>query len=252
MRANRLGFAMLMGVMTVGIALAGEEGELKREAVTFHPRGDEAVNLAGEIIWLPRDDLPPVRPGLVVCHPDPRMGGTMQNNVVCSVAERAAGAGLIVLRFNFRGAGGSSGSFDNGVGEVNDALGALDYLRQRSEVNAERVLVVGYSFGSVVGLKAALADKRVRGCACVGFPLPPEEKVLSPFSFIRGTKLPLLFVSGSEDAYSGPENIRRLLKLTGVKGEVAVVEGSDHFFSPPGALAEMSLLVVQCARSLLQ
>jgi alpha/beta superfamily hydrolase len=44
----------------------------------------------------------------VVCHPHPRHGGTMNNNVVYRVAKALTDAGAAVLRFNFRGVGRST------------------------------------------------------------------------------------------------------------------------------------------------
>src|SRR5438093_13487786 len=46
-------------------------------------------------------------PGIVVCHPHPMYGGDMHNNVVDAVCQTAAADGIVALRFNFRGAGGS-------------------------------------------------------------------------------------------------------------------------------------------------
>ena len=54
----------------------------------------------------------------LVCHPHPLGGGTMHNKVVFRAAAGLLDAGLITLRFNFRGVGKSVGTFDNGVGET--------------------------------------------------------------------------------------------------------------------------------------
>src|SRR5215831_10531037 len=67
----------------------------------------------------------------VVCHPHPRGGGTMNNNVVYRMAKALGDAGAAVLRFNFRGVGASTGTYDDGVGEETDARDALDFLAAR-------------------------------------------------------------------------------------------------------------------------
>ena len=68
---------------------------------------------------------------LVVCHPHPLHGGTMDNKVVTTLARTAHQAGAASIRFNFRGVGASEGSFDEGRGETQDALAAVAYGRQR-------------------------------------------------------------------------------------------------------------------------
>ncbi len=64
----------------------------------------------------------------LVCHPHPLGGGTMHNKVVYHAMKVFSGLGLPVLRFNFRGVGLSEGEFDHGVGELDDARAALDWL----------------------------------------------------------------------------------------------------------------------------
>src|SRR5687768_2996121 len=69
----------------------------------------------------------------VVCHPHPQYGGTLYNKVVFRAARALHGAGMTVLRFNFRGVEGSEGSFDEGRGEVDDVRAALDLLGREYE-----------------------------------------------------------------------------------------------------------------------
>ena len=45
----------------------------------------------------------------LVCHPHPLGGGTMHNKVVFRVAAGLVDAGLLTVRFNFRGVGASTG-----------------------------------------------------------------------------------------------------------------------------------------------
>jgi alpha/beta superfamily hydrolase len=69
------------------------------------------------------------RAALVMCHPHPQYGGDMDNQVVTDLAAHAQHAGVATLRFNFRGTGGSTGSYANGVGEADDARAAVAVLR---------------------------------------------------------------------------------------------------------------------------
>ena len=53
----------------------------------------------------------------------------MHNKVVYRMARGLRRAGMVVLRFNFRGVGRSEGEHAHMAGEIEDARAALDYLR---------------------------------------------------------------------------------------------------------------------------
>src|SRR5689334_8127617 len=84
----------------------------------------------GHLEAILREPADPVR-SAVVCHPHPQGGGTMNNNVVYRVAKALAERRTSVLRFNFRGVGRSTGQYAGGVGEVDDARAALDFMATR-------------------------------------------------------------------------------------------------------------------------
>src|SRR3979409_69037 len=63
----------------------------------------------------------------VVCHPHPLGGGTLHNKVVFRAARGLENANVATLRFNFRGVGLSSGVHDNGEGEQQDVMAAIDW-----------------------------------------------------------------------------------------------------------------------------
>src|ERR1700753_2326968 len=79
----------------------------------------------------------------VVSHPPPLFGGTMHNKVVYHAMKTFQGFGLPVLRFNFRGAGLSEGTHDNGHGERDDLRAALDWMQQEY---SRPLLFAGFSF----------------------------------------------------------------------------------------------------------
>src|SRR6185503_8227689 len=88
----------------------------------------------------------------VVCHPHPLQGGAMQNKVAYMLARAYNDMGALSLRFNFRGVGKSAGSFDQGVGETDDALAAMDWLLAQHP--GLPLWLAGFSFGSYVALRA--------------------------------------------------------------------------------------------------
>src|SRR5882724_4007744 len=66
----------------------------------------------------------------LVLHPHPLGGGTMHNKVAYRAASALNEAGLVTLRINFRGVGQSTGTHDEGIGEREDVLAALDYISE--------------------------------------------------------------------------------------------------------------------------
>jgi len=98
-------------------------------------------------------NLPAVPPrGIaLVAHPHPLQGGTLDNKVAQTLAKTFFALGYAAVRFNFRGAGASTGTFDEGRGETDDALAALDHARSRFAHGAALpVALAGFSFGSFV------------------------------------------------------------------------------------------------------
>jgi len=99
--------------------------------------------------------MPEVEPRAiaVVAHPLPTMGGTMDNKIVTTLAKTFADLGFIAVRFNFRGVGESSGAYDEGNGEVEDALAVVHYAQQ--EFGNLPLILSGFSFGGYVQARVA-------------------------------------------------------------------------------------------------
>ncbi len=89
---------------------------------------------------------------VVICHPNPTQGGTMDNKVVQTVARGFLQMGYRAVRFNFRGIGQSQGGWDEGRGEVDDALAVVAAFRE----SGLPLALAGFSFGGFVASQAAL------------------------------------------------------------------------------------------------
>ena len=101
-------------------------------------------------------DIPAAAPQGValVCHPHPLQGGTLDNKVAQTLARAFARLGYAAARLNFRGVGKSAGTFDDGIGETEDALAVLAHVRSRFG-DALPVALAGFSFGSFVQTRVA-------------------------------------------------------------------------------------------------
>ena len=174
------------------------------------------------ILMLP--ETPPAA-AAVVCHAHPLHGGMMHFKVVFRAAKALQSAGLAVLRFNFRGVGRSEGAYDHGTGEQEDARAALFELQDR--VPGVPLVLGGFSFGSMVALRVAARDPRVRAVFALGFPLRMAED----HSFLASIDRPRLFVQGENDEFGPGEALRTLVEPLPPPREIVVVPATDHFFN---------------------
>ncbi|HQR11422.1 MAG TPA: alpha/beta hydrolase [Casimicrobiaceae bacterium] len=92
----------------------------------------------------------------LVAHPHPLQGGTLDNKVAQTLAKTFHALGYAAVRFNFRGVGASAGTFDDGIGETDDALVVLANAKARFGEDLP-VVLAGFSFGSFVQTRVAKA-----------------------------------------------------------------------------------------------
>lgn len=100
-------------------------------------------------IWQDSDTL------VLICHPHPLFGGTMDNKVVTTLARFWRRQGHSVVMFNFRGVGNSTGRHDDGRGEIDDVHTVLEWVQ--SQCAATQLILAGFSFGAYIA--AASADR---------------------------------------------------------------------------------------------
>jgi len=165
-----------------------------------------------------------LRGGAVFCHPDPIQGGTMHTKAVYRAAQALTELGLRTLRFNFRGVGCSTGTFDGGIGEQEDVGAALDWL-ELGGVREGPVVLGGLSFGSMVGLSVGMEDDRVGAMVGLGLPVHVYD-----FSYLAKTKKPVLVIQGEHDQFGSPNEVREALEGLGPHITVTEVPGSGHLF----------------------
>jgi uncharacterized protein len=197
------------------------------DPVTFTT--EDGVRLEGEL-RMP-DGAP--RGAAVICHPHPRHGGSKDHPLLWAIRnDLAAARGLAVLGFNFRGVMGSAGTYGGGRDELRDARAAVTEARTASGLVDPPTLVVGWSFGASVALREALDDARVGALALVGIPLRPEDVEMPPLpdgTDLRQFDRPALLIAGEHDEYSPPDELREYARLF-PRADVAVVDGTDHYF----------------------
>ena len=177
----------------------------------------------------------------VVCHPHPQGGGTLDNKVAQTIARACLDVGWASVRFNFRGVGASEGAWDDGRGEVDDALAVIAAWRGRDEFAGKPLLLGGFSFGGYVAVEAASrlgADARPLRIVLVA---PSVEK-----QAVRDVPPDTVVVHGESDelvplaaafAWARPQGL-----------PVIVFPGVGHFFH--GQIALLKKVLVRELRDL--
>lgn len=160
--------------------------------------------------------------GVVVTHPHPQYGGSMNNNVVESVVQSYREKGYTTLRFNFRGVGRSGGVYDNGTGEQEDVRAAVAYLTQLGKTSID---LAGYSFGSWVNAHCIGDLNDVNRMLMVSPPV-----AFMDFSFFGGCSKLRLVIAGSEDDIAPPGMIEEMLPVWSPDAAFSIVTGADHFY----------------------
>jgi alpha/beta superfamily hydrolase len=169
------------------------------------------------------------RPATLLCHPHSLMGGSMDVPVIVATAEELARRGMMALRFNFRGVGRSEGEFGEGVREVADVAGAVEFLLGREDVHEEKLYLMGYSFGASVGLRQAEKYPGIAGVVALCLPLGNMSIGSLQKDFWNRCTKPKLFLAGDGDHICPLPELRLLVESLPEPKELIVLEGTDHF-----------------------
>ena len=176
---------------------------------------------------------------VVIAHPHPLFGGTMQNKVVQTLARSFVQSRWRAVRFNFRGVGASQGTYDEGRGE------AMDMFQVIAQVAPQGPLALaGFSIGAFVTshVVQALGDQR-----------PPQHLVLVGTAASRFEVAPVapelhercLVLHGEQDNTVPLASVMDWARPQSLP--ITVIPGCEHFFH--GQLPLLKSLVVRHLRS---
>ena len=161
--------------------------------------------------------------GVVITHPHPLYGGTMNNPVVETVQSAYRQHGYATLRFNFRGVGGSQGNYDNGIGEQADVRAAIAYVES---MNVGAVDLAGYSFGAWVNTGIGVDSRAsIKAMMMISPPVGLIE-----FENVKVLSCLKLVVTGSRDEIAPVNQIRDLLPAWNPDAQFEIIDGCDHFY----------------------
>ena len=167
-------------------------------------------------------DFPAPRGIVLIGHPHPLFGGTMDNKIVVTLARTFNGLGYVAFRMNFRGVGSSEGVHDEGHGEADDMM--LLYEHARQAYPELPVALAGFSFGTYIQtqINQRLSERQT----------PAERLVLvgaAPGKWnLPAVPADTIVIHGEEDETIPLANVMDWARPQDLP--VIVIPGADHFF----------------------
>ncbi|MBA2287756.1 MAG: alpha/beta fold hydrolase [Ktedonobacteraceae bacterium] len=187
--------------------------------ITFPSRGQPSFLLEGCIHTSANVERAPV---IVLCHPQPA-SSDMQDALTLTLARRLAEAGMVALRFNFRGVGNSQGQQTDGRLEPLDLAGAIEVALAQPGANQAKVCVIGQGFGAYIALLYAPYDPRIRTLVAISLPI-----FRTASGFPKAFERPKLFVTGEFDEVCPLYKLEPFVEQQkGPKG-IKVITGARH------------------------
>lgn len=168
---------------------------------------------------------------VVIAHPHPLYGGTMNTKAVFQAAKAFCRLGCAVVRFNFRGAGRSEGTFSDGPGEMGDYRAALEFAAARYP--GAEIWSAGVSFGSWVATTVGAEDARVTRLLAIAPPIDSYD-----FGPLARSPKPKFFIQGERDEICPTRALWQFYAHADEPKDIAVIDAADHLFE--GRLAEMA------------
>ncbi len=161
------------------------------------------------------------RAGFALAHPHPLHGGNMTSIVISTWFYELA-HDCVLLRFNFRGVGTSTGTHEYGDGERRDITAAIDALAPI--VEGLPLVLAGWSFGADTSL--GVDDVRLAGWLLAAPPLRPDALARERVS---ADPRPKRFLIPEHDNFCPPEEVNART-IGWHNSSVEMVAGTDHFF----------------------
>jgi len=189
-------------------------------AISFYSKGQPSFLLEGVIHEPTNVENAPV---VILCHPQPAssdMNDTLTVELARSLAKEA---GMIALRFNFRGVGNSQGQQTDGRMEPLDLAGAIDVAMTQTRANTTKVCVIGHGFGANIALMYAPYDPRIRTIVAISLLL-----YRVPNGFPKSFERPKLFVTGEFDEICPRHKLEPFVEQQGGPKGINVITGARH------------------------
>lgn len=153
-------------------------------------------------------------------------GGNMHNKVVHTLARFYRDLSTQVIRFNFRGVGASEGSYDEGVGEIDDLTTIIDWLTLN--IKPAEIELAGFSFGSYIAAAGAMRlqnDARLKRVILVAPPVHHFD-----FQGYANHNCPTIVAQGLEDEVVPADEVIAWAANNESSIQTIQMDNTSHFF----------------------
>ncbi|MFX1576750.1 MAG: alpha/beta hydrolase [Promethearchaeota archaeon] len=156
----------------------------------------------------------------------------MDDSRIIAIQEAAVAKGFNTLRFNYRGVGKSQGYFGQGIGEIQDTIAAVNYLRNHRHTDDSRIALLGYSFGGSMSLAAAM-DATPAALVTISAPLritDLESELIK--DAIRYVPCPTYVLHGQNDDAVNIVEAETIYALLQIQDKyLRIIKGANHFWT---------------------
>jgi pimeloyl-ACP methyl ester carboxylesterase len=198
---------MILALAVLALALLGGCGDVRSQGERVQFTSSDGIQLVGHVFGSGSA-------GIVLAHMYPA-----DQTSWFSTATRLAAKGYLVLTFDFRGYGESSGSKQ--IDQIDkDLQAAAEEIRSRG---ASSVALVGASMGGTASLIVAA---RTQVAAVATLSAPVEFMGLSARQAVAAVSAPKLFLAAEKDV--GAAGALELEKLASPPKQMELFPGSDH------------------------
>ena len=172
---------------------------------------------------------------VIVCHPHPLHGGTMNNKVVTMTTKAYEDMGFNVVRFNYRGVGKSEGVYGDNSGEVEDAMAVVHWLLTNRDVG--EMYFAGFSFGAYITAQAAANTQDLATVDVQHVLLIAPSVLNSPFQRVTPFGVDTSIIMGDADEIVPYQEVQNWAQQLYPPVEMITLDGAGHFFH--GRLTEL-------------
>ena len=157
-------------------------------------------------------------------------GGTMDTPSIVGIQTQLVANGVTAVRFNFLYSEKTRRSPDKQPALVATWRAVADWVKK--EVNPQKLFLSGRSMGGRMASSLVAEGYPCDGVFFLAYPLhPPGKPERQRKDHLPRIKVPMLFVSGTRDAFAQLELLEPVVKKS--KAKVHLIEGADHGFKVP-------------------
>ena len=165
------------------------------------------------------------QPCVILCHPHPKYGGNMYNNVLDEISSKLVQSGVGTLRFNYRGVGMSTGEIEGGTGEISDSITVAEFASKSNLIDGSRLGIAGYSFGAWMALEVIKQKNFIKALASISC----SQNKLSSHSTMEIVQ-PKLLMLGDRDHDFPVAQFQFLSSRFQGDAIIEIISQADHFF----------------------